>query len=146
MPKVMKNAARPTKVKNTFKVEEPKPFPLLEDKEWYTGKFTKHEITDGLYGKTVKMFFKILGGELTDGNSAKGLEASALMSAELAEGKKFYDFAVVLEGHELEVNDVVDLSAHYGTVLRVFNEQKEQKATGKVYNNITAIKRRPKKG
>lgn len=128
--------------KSTFRVEEDKPFPLFEDKEWYPGKFIGHELKDGLYGPSVVLKFKGLGGEMTDGESAVGREVQAMMTATLAPKQRFYAFVEVLNGAPLEQDDVVDLKSFYGQKLMMFIENRAKKGTDKVFSNVTAIRKR----
>lgn len=130
---------------STFRVEKDKPFPLFEDKEWYPGKFIGHEMKDGMYGMSVILKFKALGGEMTDGESAVGREVQSMMTATLAPKQRFYSFVRVLAGTELEEDEVIDLKAYYGKRIMMFIENRPKKGTDKVFSNVTAIRERKAK-
>lgn len=130
---------------STFRVEKDKPFPLFEDKEWYSGKFIDHETKEGLYGPSVILKFKALGGEMTDGESAVGREVQGLMNAVLSPKQKLYAFVQVLAGREPEIDEVVDLKSFYGKKVMMFIENRAKKGTDKVFSNVTAIRERKKK-
>lgn len=131
--------------KSVFVVEKDKPFPLFEDKEWYSGKFIGHETKDGLYGPSVILKFKALGGEMSDGESAVGREVQGLMNATLAPKQKLYGFVTVLAGRDLEIDEEVDLKSYYGKKVMMFIENRAKKGTDKVFSNVTAIRERKKK-
>lgn len=135
-----KGKIRKKAVDSGFRVEKDKPFPLFEDKSWYVGKFIDYEMKDGMYGPSVILKFKALGGEMTDGESAVGREVQAMLSAVLAPKQKFYSFVEVLAGRPLEEDEVIDLASYKGKRVMMFIENRPKKGTDKVFSNVTALR------
>lgn len=115
------------KKKGIIKVLKERELVYFEPDEWYPAKFIEHEIGDGQYGEYVIMGFEFLGGELENGQPAKGLRLSAIMNNECAPETTLYDFIKVIMGETPDVDEEVDLSAYYDTKVRVFVEDRKLK-------------------
>lgn len=142
MPTEIKEERKSYLGKGKLRVVKDREFPPFEDKEWYVGKFTEHSESDNKFGTCLRLNFKILRGELANGQSAKDRLCNAMLSAELSPKSKLFAFVTVLSGgKELDLNDVIDLKAYYGKIVKVFIESgKKAGPSGKPYQNVTAIK------
>ncbi len=130
-----------SKKKTVLVMEEDEEYPVFEDKEWYKAKFIDHNEDEGKFGPIIFLQFKILTGEMQDGTPARGRECRALLPAKLTPSSKLYDFVKVFEdGRELDIEDVVDLEAYYGKIVKVFVEHGKEDAEGRPYQNITGIR------
>ena len=142
----MKNKKKKKTANGVYKMEKEKEFPLFENKLWYKGKFEEHEEGTGQYGPILFCKFKILSGEMEDGTDAKGQTCMAMLPAELNPKSKLYEFVRVLEGSEIDIDDEIDIKAYYGQKVQVFIENaKKKRDNGKLYQNVTEIKKMKKK-
>lgn len=136
MPKKVKNKK---KSKGTFKVT-PDASVRFEDKSWYKAKFEEFVFGEGKYGEIVTLKFKIIAGELEDGEDAKGKNCTALVSPEVSPNSKLGKVITALRGKPLEVGDEVDLSAYFGKKIEVFIVDKGERPDGTSYQNVTDVR------
>jgi len=122
-------------------VGEDKEFSLPEDSEWYAAKFEEAETSKGRFGELVFLKFKLLNGELENGDSAKNTNAQAMTNAVMSPSSQLMKFYLGLNGgEEVEEGDTVDLTAFYGDKFDVLIKHSKENKEGKVYANIDKIK------
>lgn len=121
----------------------------FEPDEWYKAEFDEAEVRDdGQYGPYAIMQFKILNGNLENGNKAKGLRCSAMMGAVIAEGSEFWKFATAFAGREPKIGKTFKLSTYFGNKYKIFIEDhtpKRGKRAGQTMQRVKKIKKLKKK-
>jgi hypothetical protein len=148
MPTEISNERKSNLGKGKLRVVKDREFPPFEDKEWYVGKFVDHTEFSGKFGTCLRLNFKVLRGEMANGTDAKGQKVSAMVTAELTPKSKLMNYiAVFSEGKDFDVDDVIDIKAYYGKIVKIFIENGKSKGeNGKPYQNVTAVKEFKKKG
>jgi hypothetical protein len=112
---------------------------VLQDRAWYPARYEDAVTSPGKFGDTVRLNFVVLGGELEDGESAKGAKASTFTGSELTPNSKLMNLLRGLAGDDgFEIGDEVDLTAWYGQKFDVFVENKKG-SDNTVRSNIVAV-------
>jgi hypothetical protein len=127
-----------------LKAEKEAPRVFVESDEWYKAELEKAESRAGNFGPYIQFTFRLLTG-VKEGSqeSAKGTRISRIMDATLAPNKPLWDWATVMLGKELKVDDNFNLTAYLGEKFRVLVSDKQQKkgSDGKRYQEVRKIKR-----
>ena len=108
--------------------------------EWYKAEFSEGEIKDGKFGEYLLLKFKLKNGELQDGNSADGHTICAFSSIELHKGTDAHDIMSGIIGHELEEDEELDLTSHYGVMVEGFVEVDKKKGSKDEFAKITKVR------
>lgn len=137
--------------KPVFKIEKREPRRIVEE-DWYVAKMLKAEVKDSkppYEGQYVSIEFELVDSEdnvYTDGSSAAGLKLSTRITLPIRVGRKSHVLLSGIVGHELAVDEEIDMTPFYGHKFRVFVENgKHADDDGTPWQNIAKIKQIMKK-
>lgn len=140
----------PVKVKkapklNALVAEKDAPRNYVEPDEWYNAELENAETNMGKFGPYIKFTFRLLDGDLENGESAKNTKVTALMDASLSPTKKLWQWVKVFINKEPDIGQSYDLTSYYGERFRVLIKDKVPKKgenTDKRFQQVDTVKRR----
>jgi hypothetical protein len=140
--KKKKGKASPSRLR----IVKEKPKQNLQSHEWYKAEFTEASTGDSKFGgEYLRLQFKILDGYMEDDETpAEGTMTSALMDADIEQGKKSYELIAGILGADPDLTDDLDITPYYGDVYEVNILTEQKKNQDRAHSNVVAI-RKPRK-
>jgi len=128
--------------KRTLRVEKDRPPRRFESHTWYVAKLESHDIGEGKFGDFIKLKFTVLGGQLENGEPAKGATATAIFNAMVSPKSPLYEFVQVFEDmRDLDIDEEIDFSSYYGKKVKVFiQDRKPKPGDDSKFQNVVKIK------
>lgn len=129
---------------SSIPVEQKEERKRVEPDEWYIARFEKAEMNPaGKFGPYIRLFFKLLSGETTEGKEAKGMQVTRIVDAKLNPASPLWAFAKGLSGAEPKVGENFDISAYFGQKYRVLvvdRKPKKGAESDEIYQEVKSVK------